>query len=101
MTAIPDDVRSIIANAFAANAAARERKYDAMVLMLTERERKIFRDAAIAGFVQGTRFANLPQDVEFPKDSFVLTQTLSCIDSFPDIYPTVSGYLPDEDEEDK
>lgn len=99
MTTVPEDVTSMLAKVFAANAADRQRRYDALLETLTVREKLIFRDAAIAGFVQGTRFAGLRHDADFPKDQHILTEALSAITSFPDLYPTVSGYAPDEEGE--
>ena len=99
MTAIPDDVTSMLADLFASNEADRKRRYTELLEAMSEREKLIFRDAAIAGFVQGTRYAGLTPSVGFPRDPVILENALGCIDRYPDLYPTVSGYVPDGEDE--
>lgn len=89
-----------LARILAANSEARLRHYDELFGRLTERERLIFREAAVSGFVQGTRAGITPESA-FPGDREIVIRALACIDGNPDLYRTVSGYVEDAEDEDE
>ncbi len=63
-------------------------------MRLGKRTAKLVREAAVAGFVQGTRWAGwVPPRGEpdpFPFDPEILTLAFRCAAKFPDLYPTLS-----------
>jgi hypothetical protein len=65
---------------------------------LSERERRLFQEAAVMGWVQGMRAAQAgdrdPGD--FPKAPIVVAACLS----MPDLYPVISRYVPPSEDDD-
>ena len=55
---------------------------------LTEREQRLVREAAVMGYVQGTRH---PADEKHPKDSWVTALVVQECLAFPDLYPTMNA----------
>lgn len=64
---------------------------DTTLAALTERERRLMREAAVMGYVQGRRH---PQDEAHPKDAAVLALVVDACLAHPDLYPVISGVLP-------
>ena len=62
---------------------------------LSPREQLLFKEAAVMGYVQG---AMAPPEERVPRDHLILTMVLSGIRSNGDLYPTVSGYVAEEEE---
>lgn len=54
---------------------------------LTERERLLVKEAAVMGYVQGMRHADVP----IPKDSVITARVVEACLAFADQYPTISG----------
>ena len=72
----------------AARDAARADAVAAFLASLTPRERGLFHDAAVMGYVQG-----LMRDRAegCPKDSVVMSLVADACFAFPDLYPTVNA----------
>lgn len=62
---------------------------------LTERERLLVKEAAVMGWVQGMRH----HDLKYPGDRQALATVVDACISFPDLYPTITSYEPDDDQE--
>jgi hypothetical protein len=60
---------------------------------LTEREWLLVKEAAVMGWVQGMRH----HDLQYPGDSQALITVVDACLSFPDLYPTISGYVADDE----
>ena len=58
---------------------------------LTERERRLIREAAVMGYVQGRRH---PEHQDQPKDAAVLAEVVDACLAMPDLYPVISGVRP-------
>lgn len=69
-----DDQRANAVNAFLAS--------------LTDRERGLFHDAAVMGYVQGLM---RPREEGAPKDSQVMSLVIDACFAFPDLYPAVNA----------
>lgn len=69
----------------------RAENVDAVVAALTERERRLVREAAVMGYVQGRRH---PADETHPKDSAVFSSVIDACLAAPDLYPVISGVRP-------
>ena len=80
--------------------AARAREREALLEPLTEKERRLFREGAVIGFVQGTRYSGLRHDAEIPLDDEIVTMALDGCITFPDCYPIITGYQPPEPDPD-
>lgn len=66
-------------------------------MRLGKRTEKLVREAAVAGFVMGTRWAGwhpppgVPAGEDaFPLDSEIVSRAYRCAAKFPDCYPTLS-----------
>jgi hypothetical protein len=78
--------------------AARVDRAAAVFGALTDRERLLVREAAVMGYVRGTMAL---KGEKIPKDSAITQEVVTACLSFPDLYPTITGYVADtEDEED-
>jgi hypothetical protein len=64
---------------------------DATLACLTERERRLVREAAVMGYVQGRRH---PKDADHPKDTAVLHLVVDACLAAPDLYPVITGVQP-------
>ncbi|MFJ2399821.1 hypothetical protein ACIOUE_00855 [Streptomyces xanthochromogenes] len=60
--------------------------------VLTDRERRLVHDAAVMGYVQGMRH---PQRERIPKDSRIVARVVQECLAFPDLYPAITGYVPE------
>ena len=76
---------------FAQREQQRAEAVDAVLASLTERERRLVREAAVMGYVQGRRH---PADVDHPKDSAVLSLVIGECLANRDLYPVISGVRP-------
>lgn len=65
---------------------------------LTERERLLVREAAVMGYVRGTM---APKGEKIPKDSAITQEVVTACLSFPDLYPTITGYVADDEPEEE
>lgn len=70
-----------------------ERRDDitAVLAGLTDRERGLLHDAAVMGFVQGSRWSG---DGDIPMDSEIIAGVVDACLHFRDIYPTISRSRP-------
>lgn len=64
-------------------AASRASRTATFLASLTERERRLMREAAVMGWIQGQRHANLA----IPKDSAIVEIVTTAALSMPDLYP--------------
>jgi hypothetical protein len=87
VTAIPEALINYLAD----RDAQRTRNVEATLAALTERERRLIREAAVMGYVQGRRH---PDDEDHPKDAAVLALVVDACLAHPDLYPVTSGILP-------
>jgi hypothetical protein len=70
--------------------ADRAERVNALLVSLTKRERALFQDAAVMGYVRGSLH---PRDAEIPLNKEILAEVISACFSFPDLYPAVNaGY---------
>jgi hypothetical protein len=81
MTQLPADYLRYLAKRDADRATTTAETYAA----LTEREQRLVREAAVMGYVQGTRH---PVGEKHPKDSWVTQLVVQECLAFPDLYPT-------------
>jgi hypothetical protein len=72
----------------AARDAERANAVDAFLTSLTDRERGLFHDAAVMGYVQGLM---REREEGCPKDSAVMALVVDACFAFPDLYPTVGA----------
>ena len=82
-------------------ARSKQRSDQAMTTLeaLTPRERDLVREAAVMGFFQGHRMHDgFNPNTDWPKDSAVLMEVLGGCLADRDLYPTITGYRPDENE---
>ena len=89
---LPESIVSYLA----ARDAQRADAVSAFLASLTDRERGLFHDAAVMGYVQG-----LMRDRAegCPKDSAVMALVADACFAFPDLYPTVGAGSVRPDEE--
>lgn len=102
MSAQPEIPAALVEH-FAARAATRQREREALLAGMTERERLLVREAAIMGYVRGTMAGEIAvrdglRRTEIPKDSDILHEVLAGCLSFPEIYRTITGWTPDEED---
>lgn len=76
------------------SAERRQARVEEMLNNLTERERLLVREAVVMGFVRGVMSHTAP----IPSDSDILADVLAACDVQRDLYPTLTGYEPPEDE---
>lgn len=91
MSGLPEPLLADIANRAAARANAAAEVYGA----LTERERGLVKDAAVMGYVQGLMRT---REEGMPKDSQIVQLVVQECLAFPDLYPTLSGWEPSDDD---
>lgn len=87
MADLPPALLSYLAQREQQRAAA----VDATLAALTERERRLIREAAVMGYVQGRRHS---REQDHPKDDAVLALVVDACLAHPDLYPVLSGVLP-------
>ena len=76
---------------FAEREQQRANDVAATLACLTERERRLIREAAVMGYVQGQRH---PAGESHPKDRAVMSLVVGECLAFPDLYPVISGVRP-------
>jgi hypothetical protein len=67
---------------------ARADRVRAFLDNLTDRERALVHDAAVMGYVRGTRH---PRDEEIPLDPAIIADVVNACFVSPDLYPTVNA----------
>lgn len=72
---------------FAQRETARAEAVTAFLAKLTERERRLMREAAVMGYVRGRMH---PDSEPHPKDAAVLTEVIDACLAFPDLYPVIA-----------
>lgn len=72
----------------ATRAAERADAVHAFLGSLTDRERGLFRDAAVMGFVQGLM---RPREDGCPSDPWVISLVVDACFAHPDLYPAVNA----------
>lgn len=72
---------------FAQREAARADVVLTFLASLTERERRLMREAAVMGFVRGRMH---PDSEAHPKDSAVLAEVIDACLALPDLYPVIN-----------
>lgn len=83
MPEIPEEILRYVATRDAQRDDAVTRALGA----LSDRERRLVREAAVMGYVQGTRYADTP----IPKDSVVVWRVIDACRAFDELYPTISA----------
>ena len=76
-------------------ATARHQRAADVYGALTERERALFKDAAVMGFVQGLMRT---REEGCPKDSQIVALVVEECLALPDKYPAINSGTPEEDE---
>jgi hypothetical protein len=56
--------------------------------LLKPRDQRLVREAAVMGYVLGTR-SDIKPDDEFPSDSTIVQEVLLACEDFGDLYPTI------------
>lgn len=79
---LPDELVRYLAERDRQRAERVHRVYET----LTKREQRLVREAAVMGFVQGTRHAG-GFDVPIPPDRRIVAQVIDACFAFPDLYP--------------
>jgi hypothetical protein len=87
MTTLPEALIHYLAD----RDAQRARQVEATLAALTERERRLIREAAVMGYVRGRMH---PTDEQHPKDTAVLHEVVAACTAIPDLYPVISGVRP-------
>lgn len=85
---IDGDLLGKLAEVFAAKQTHRERRARTALLSMTVRERRLVREAAVMGYVQGVRHG--PHRDKIPGDSAIVVEVLIACDAFCDLYPFLS-----------
>jgi hypothetical protein len=89
-TGVPD----FLVDYFTQREASRAQAVANVLTGLTERELLLVREAAVMGWVQGMRH----HDLKCPGDRKILTSVVDACLSFSDVYPTISGYVEDDED---
>jgi hypothetical protein len=97
MSQQPAALPEALVDYFAKREAQRMDAVAAMWTGLTEREQGLVHDAAVMGYVQGVRH---PEGEPIGKDRQTIALVLDACLSFPDLYPTITGWTPADDEDD-
>lgn len=71
--------------------AQRTRDVETTLTAMTERERRLVREAAVMGYVRGRMH---PAEADHPKDSAVLHEVIAACLATSDLYPVISGIRP-------
>lgn len=94
MSTPADSVPSFLVGYFTQREAHRARAVATVLTGLTERELLLVKEAAVMGWVQGMRH----HDLDCPGDRKILTSVVDACLSFSDRYPTISGYVADDED---
>ena len=88
----------------AAYAAVRQEREESeaaeMFNKLSERERLLVKEAAVAGYVTAVMDSGMGHKYQIPKDRETLLRSLFTVKNFPDLYPTISEYREYSEEDD-
>jgi hypothetical protein len=90
---VSDALPAQLVDYLAAQAVARADAVHAFLDSLTDRERGLFHDAAVMGYVQGLM---RPREEGVPSDSWVISLVVDACFAFPDVYPTINADLSGE-----
>ena len=82
--ALPDG----LVDYFARRQQERQAHAQRMWSLLKPRDQRLVREAAVMGYVLGTRSGIKPDD-DFPRDSEIVAQVLLACENFGDLYPTI------------
>jgi hypothetical protein len=82
------DLPAALVTYLADREAERANRVDAFLASLTDRERGLFHDAAVMGYVQGLM---RDRTEGCPKDSAVMALVADACFAFPDLYPAVNA----------
>lgn len=85
------DLPAALITYLAARELQRAQDVDATLASLAERERRLVREAAVMGYIQGRRH---PEGESHPKDSAVLAWVVGACLAAPDLYPVIAGVRP-------
>lgn len=84
---MPDALPQPLLDYLAQREAARAQAVTDFLASLTERERRLMREAAVMGYVRG----RMHLDGEaHPKDGAVLNEVIDACLAFPDLYPVIN-----------
>lgn len=83
---------------FAARESQRFADVNELLSRCTDREALLIKEAAVMGYVQGTRHS---AGEDIPKDRQIAYGVLAACLVFPDLYPTITGWTPATDEDDE
>ena len=84
------DLPPALLDYFAKREQQRAAAVDAILTSLTERERRLIREAAVMGYVQGRH----PDDEDHPKDADVMALVVDACLAHRDLYPVITGVRP-------
>lgn len=85
---MPNALPDFLVDYLAPRAVQRAEAVDTFLDSLTERERDLFRDAAVMGYVRGSLH---PRDEEIPLNKAIVAEVVSACFAFPDLYPAVNA----------
>lgn len=89
-----------LASYLIARSRQRTRAVTAVLEGMTLRELYLVREAAVMGFFQGHRMhGGFNPNTEWPKDSIVLNEVIAGCIANPDLYPTITGYQREEEDD--
>jgi hypothetical protein len=77
---------------------ARTERVSSVLGELTERERGLIHDAAVMGYVLGSRHRH---GDDIPKDSAIVAGVVNACLAHADLYPTLTGYESEPDDEEQ
>jgi hypothetical protein len=87
MTTLPDDIVRYIA----ARDRQRDDRVNEILAALSERERRLVREAAVMGYVRGGMAAAPGKQFDIPKDSAIVWIVIDACRAFSDLYPTLAA----------
>jgi len=88
---VTDALMAEIARNIAANDRRRAERVKDTLDGLSARERALLREAAVMGWVRGHWAAGGTQRA--PADSAIVAEVVDAMFAFPELYPTVTGYV--------
>lgn len=88
---MPDALPEPLLAYFAKRQQQRAEAVEATLASLSERERRLIREAAVMGYARGRMH---PDGQDQPKDSAVLAEVIDACLAMPDLYPIISGVRP-------
>ena len=91
-----EQIPAVLVDYFAARESQRTTEVNELLSRCTDREALLIKEAAVMGYVQGTRHS-VGEDI--PKDRQIAFGVLAACLVFPDLYPTITGWTPYVDED--